>query len=559
MKWISGHRVWSTIIAIAVILGGYYEYKKITATPTATKYVLARAAKGTLITSISGTGQVSASNQIDIKPKASGDVIWINAKAGDAVRTGQALAQIDDTDAKQAIADAEQTLTQAKLQFQKDSAQAPIDYQKSLETLNDAKTDLAITYTDTYNTLSSAYIDLPEIATGMQNIIYGTDFSQQWNIDIFRNSTGGSGPIVEFANIAEKDYKIARAKYDQTVLDYKTLTRYSNNDDLEKSLTSFVDTMTATTQALQGILNLLDAVADDALAHNHPLPAVTTMRTNTRNYLSTSNGNLSALLNQQKSLDAAKKTIRDSEHNIEIYQIGNPTGNTPISLQSSGYSIADQERKLKQLKDDLSNYVIIAPFAGTLSTFIVKQFDTVSTGSSVATLITKQNIASITLNEVDIAKVKIGQKTTLTFDAVPGLSITGGVSEINTVGTVSQGVVSYSVKIIFDTQDERVKSGMSVSAAVITDVKSDVLLVPNSAVKYQGNTNYVQVLVGGVPQDKTVEIGLSNDSQTEITNGLNEGDEIITQTISSTAQTTPSAGGLRIPGIGGGGGFRSGN
>src|SRR3989339_818037 len=70
----------------------------------------------------------------------------------------------------------------------------------------------------------------------------------------------------------------------------------------------------------------------------------TTMRTNARGYLSTTNSNLSALLNQQKSLDAAKKTIRDDERTIEIYKIGNATGDNPISLQSSQYSIADQER-----------------------------------------------------------------------------------------------------------------------------------------------------------------------------------------------------------------------
>ena len=68
----------------------------------------------------------------------------IAAVAGTALMTtmsfaGAALAQIDNTDAKQAIADAEQSLIQAKLQLQKDTAQAPIDYQKSIEALDDAK------------------------------------------------------------------------------------------------------------------------------------------------------------------------------------------------------------------------------------------------------------------------------------------------------------------------------------------------------------------------------------------------------------------------------------
>lgn len=556
-KKILQHKFLATIILLFLIVGGYFGYTKIFNADGAIRYVTAQVQNGTLIVSISGSGQVSASNQVDVKPKASGDVIWAGVKTGDMVRAGQALAQIDNTDAKQAIADAEQSLAQAKLQFQKDSAQAPIDYQKSLETLDDAKTNLSTTYNDTYNTLSNAYLDLPGVVTGMQNILYGYDLSQnksQWNIDTFRNSSSNSDTTITFADVAERDYKTARTKYDQAVLNYKTLTRYSNNDAIEKLLTSSIDTTTAIAQALQSELNLLDAVADDASTHYRTVsPTVTTMRTNARGYFSTANSNLNTLLNQQKSLDAAKKSIRDDERNIEIYKIGNPTGDNPISLQSSQYSIADQERKLQQLKDDLTNYVITAPFAGTLAVLNVKRFDTVSTGSSVATLVTKQNIAEISLNEIDVAKVKAGQKATLTFDAVPDLTITGQVAEVDTVGTVSQGVVTYAVKIIFDTQDERVKSGMSVSATIITEVRQDVLLVPNAAVK-SNNEQYVEVLENNVPRNQPVETGLSNDTMTEIKSGLKEGDQVVTQTTTATTKTTTqntskNTGGMRIPGF----------
>jgi multidrug efflux pump subunit AcrA (membrane-fusion protein) len=310
------------------------------------------------------------------KPKASGDVVWVGVKVGDKVYAGQALAQIDNTDAKQAIADAEQSLIQAKLQFQKDSAQAPIDYQKLIEALADAKNEIVSTYNDTYTTLSNTYLDLPAAVTGMQNILYGYDLAQaksQWNIDVLRNYSNNSDSadsIRNFADVAEKDYKVARGKYDQAILDYKILTRYSDNASLEKLLTSTIDTTTAIAQALQSELNLLAAVADDASIHDRTLSsAVTTMRTNAQSYLRTANSNLTSLLNQQKSLDASKKTIRDDEHNIEIYKIGNVTGDKPISLQSTEYDIADKERKLQQQKDDLSNYVIAAPFAGTLATW----------------------------------------------------------------------------------------------------------------------------------------------------------------------------------------------
>ncbi|OIO30510.1 hypothetical protein AUJ77_02965 [Candidatus Nomurabacteria bacterium CG1_02_43_90] len=395
----------------------------------------------------------------------------------------------------------------------------------------------------------------------MQNILYGYDMSQtksQWNIDVLRNSAINIEAVGVFANTAERDYKTARAKYDQALVDYKALTRYSDTTLLEKQLATSADTVTAIAQALQSELNFLDAFVDDATTHSRPIsPSVNIMRTNARAYLSTANANLSNLLNQQKSLDATKKSILDNERSIQIYTIGNPTGGNPISLQSSEYSIADQGRKLQQLKDDLANYVIVAPFAGTLATLSVKQFDTVSTGTLVGTLITNQKIAQLSFNEVDASKIKIGQKATLTFDAIEGLSIAGQVAEIDTLGTVSQGVVTYTVKISFDTQDDRVKSGMSVSAAIITDMKQDVLIVPNSAIKVQGSTSYVEIFdtplyssatsTSGTntgipssvpPQKQTVVSGLSNDTMTEIVSGLTEGEQIVARTITATTGTS---------------------
>jgi HlyD family secretion protein len=198
----------------------------------------------------------------------------------------------------------------------------------------------------------------------------------------------------------------------------------------------------------------------------------------------------------------------------------------------------------------------------------VKKSDEVSSGSAIATLITDSKFAEISLNEVDIAKVKVGQKATLTFDAIDNLSITGQVTETDIVGAVSQGVVTYNVKIGFDTQDDRVRSGMSVSADIVTDIKQDILIAPSGAVKSQGETNYVEivdreaevttgnqgVVLDLSPRNQEVVVGLSDDTSTEIISGLEEGDKIITRTIttSSTKTTTISS----APSLFGSGGSR---
>ena len=119
---------------------------------------------------------------------------------------------------------------------------------------------------------------------------------------------------------------------------------------------------------------------------------------------------------------------------------------------------------------------------------------------------------------------------------------------------------------------------MSTSVNIITESKDNVLLVPSAAIKsgYQGS--YVQTLPGVTatgrrpvsssvkPVHQAVQVGDSNDTQTEIVSGVNEGDLIITQTIASStsAATQSSAGGLsslfggRGAGAGGGGNYGGG-
>ena len=219
-------------------------------------------------------------------------------------------------------------------------------------------------------------------------------------------------------------------------------------------------------------------------------------------------------------------------------------------------SVKQKENALQDAKDNLSDYYVYAPFSGTLSNVALKKTDQASSGTAIATLITDKQIAELSLNEVDIAKISVGQKATLTFDAVPDLTIAGKVAEIDSVGTVSSGVVNYKVKISFGTNDARVKPGMSVNATIITNVKQNILTVLNSAVKTQNNASYVETfnvelptatagIQGSIslipPTKTTVEIGIANDTNTEIISGLKEGDIVVTKIITgTTTKATPS-------------------
>ncbi|MDO8583958.1 MAG: HlyD family efflux transporter periplasmic adaptor subunit, partial [bacterium] len=233
-------------------------------------------------------------------------------------------------------------------------------------------------------------------------------------------------------------------------------------------------------------------------------------------------------------------------------------GAETLDISASELSIRQRENALQDAKDKLADYFIRAPFDGTVATLTVKKTDSVGSGASLGTLITKQKVAEVSLNEVDVAKIAVGQEATLTFDAIDRLVISGKVIELDTVGTVSQGVVTYNVKVGFDSGANQVKPGMSVTANIVTEKKVDVLIVPQTAVKTQGRQRYMEVVrdadmpqeagarvIQGVtllipPTRQNVEVGLSNDTETEIVSGLEEGQAIVVRTIAAGAASPVS-------------------
>lgn len=165
---------------------------------------------------------------------------------------------------------------------------------------------------------------------------------------------------------------------------------------------------------------------------------------------------------------------------------------------------------------------------------------------------------SINLSEIDVPKIKLGNKATLTLDAIPGKTFTGRIVSIDTLGVVSSGVTNYPVTIALDTQTSEVFPNMSLTANIIIATKSDILIVPSSAIQTQADQSYVRILKNRMPQEVSVETGISSDTQTEIVSGLKEKEEVITATITLKQNNTQQssspfgAGVLRPGGFGGG-------
>ncbi len=149
--------------------------------------------------------------------------------------------------------------------------------------------------------------------------------------------------------------------------------------------------------------------------------------------------------------------------------------------------------------------------------------------------------ATVNLTEIDIVKVKIGQKVTMTLDAFGDTTFTGKVTAIDTTGTVSSGVTTYPATITFDTTPDKVYPNMAVNATIITNIKPDVLLVPAGAVQTQNGSSYVRLLKNNQPVLTSVEVGDSSDTQTEIISGIKEGDFVITGSSTQSTSTSQSS------------------
>jgi len=568
-KLIVSHKIIAGIIVLALAGAGYYGYAKLNGGASQTRYVLAAVQKGTLITSISGSGQVSASNQVDIKPKASGDIVYLGAGVGQEVKAGALLAQLDSRDAQKAVRDAETALETANLELEELLSppdeltlfQAENSLVQANESKQKAEDDLIKSYDDGFNTVANAFLDLSTVMTGLQNVLVANTFkSDQWNIDYYADAAKQyDEKIIQYRNDAYGAYNFAHTAYDKNFSDYKAASRFSNTNVIESLINETYDTTKNIAEAIKNS-NTLIQFYENKLTVNGLKPAALadTHLSNLNTYTGKTNSHLLSLFSAKNTIQNSKQAIVDAGQSIKEKELSLAkikAGSDDLSIRAKKIAIQQKEDALLTAKQNLVDYYIYAPFGGLVAEMDVKKGDSISSASVVATLITKQKIAEIALNEVDVAKAKVGQKATLTFDAIEGLNITGEVVAIDTLGTVSQGVVTYNVKIGFDTQDERVKPGMSVAAAIIIEAKSDVLLVANAAVKSNGE-QYVEILENNVPRSQTVEVGLSNDTMTEITSGLKEGDKVVTQTITgnTTNTTTQSnsqnrSGGFRVPGL----------
>lgn len=222
--------------------------------------------------------------------------------------------------------------------------------------------------------------------------------------------------------------------------------------------------------------------------------------------------------------------------------------------QTQEISYKQTQKSLVDAQEDLQDYYIRAPFDGILTDLQIAAGDSISRSDVIASIISPDNELAITLNEVDALKINVGDAVSLTFDALPGVTSEGAVEYIDTIGTATSGVVTYGVVISVDEDGLNLRPGMSVNAEIAAESVTDVIVVPNTAIKSSGSLVYVQVQSDdGTIEDREITVGLSDDFYTEIKDGLAEGEKVVTQSTSTQSDTNSQSGSSLFGGLMGGG------
>jgi HlyD family secretion protein len=249
---------------------------------------------------------------------------------------------------------------------------------------------------------------------------------------------------------------------------------------------------------------------------------------------------------RQKSMYAQKLIDEDSFEALE-----SELALAKVDVRSLQESLAQSRAALDQSEDLLSKTRIKSPIDGLVIQVDIKEGETVIAGTMNipgATMMViadpSETLTEVQVDEADIAQVREGQKADIFSAAYPDTPLSGTIQSIATTArqTPGQASLSFLVKILLDEQDAMViRPGMSVRADIYTQTSEETLAVPVQAVLYDEDADeededkdegkeeqtYVFVMEDGKAVRKDVEIGISSDSDQEITSGLKEGEIVI--------------------------------
>lgn len=462
------------------------------------------------------------------------------AQAREQAKLQKALTETSITKATQAIASAKARLTQAQ-------QQAKLQPQLTTTSISEARSSLASAESD-YKQLSSALVpqqlasaqssydqakasyDLAEKQLARQKELFAKGFVPRSEVDVAEQSYANTK--AQLAN-ATKKLATIQEETQESLIAAKTRV-----DQAKASLAAAEANRTKDDVARQ------DVVAAEASVKQAEAELASAQANRAQDTLADAD-----IASAEASLKQAEAELKRTSG--ESYQ----TSIKQADITSASASVRRSEASVINAQTELGYTTIVAPCNGIVITKYVDQGTVVAGarsslgGSSGVTLLdvadTSKMFAVADVDETDIAQITVGQQVKVTLDAYADAELTGVVTKIAPGATTEQSVTTIPVTVQLDTSNINVplRPGMNATCDFVVAASTDVLVVPTTAVKTTAGRAMVTVIQDGQLLPRRVEVGLEGEELSEITSGLNEGEQIATTYPASSNGQKSGAGG----------------
>lgn len=473
----SGRIVIVLIVVLAALLGGFFLYKKKTSSQKSQgdQSVSTATVKRTDISSeLTASSSLSPKDTYEVTSLVEGEVIEANFEEGDVVEKGQVLYRIDASSM-----DSDLSSAQTSLQRAKESAQtAQSDYAE--ETARIAG--------NTYRSTASGYIKTLYIKEG-DKVNNGTKIADLYDDSVMKITVpflSGEAAEINVGDEAAVTLEDTGEQISGTVTVVSSMEETLSGGRLVKNVTVDVSnpggltTDTAASVTVDGFVCSAEATF--------------TAKTETI---------LSVELSGNKSLEIENLLIHEGSYvdkNSDLFRVTAKTTEEYLkefkdAVESADDNLENAENKLSNTQDSVDDYTITAPISGTVITKNAKVGDKISKSSSgTTTMAVIYDLSTMTLemsvDELDVSSIKVGQSVEITADAVEGETFTGTVTNVSLQSSYSNGVTSYPVTVTLDDTGSLLP-GMNVDAKIILDSSENALVIPASALM-RGNRVYVK-------------------------------------------------------------------
>jgi len=223
----------------------------------------------------------------------------------------------------------------------------------------------------------------------------------------------------------------------------------------------------------------------------------------------------------------AEASLKTAREQLARVTSGLAPNLTESDAQALELKVKQAEVALAGRSIDVNALQVKSPIGGTMVAHSVLAGDDVTPGTVLCTVADYGKMTMvIPVDELDVVRVKTGQKASVTVDALPGTSFSAEVTKIATEGTVKDGVANYDVTLTL-VETTGLRGAMTATATILVASKDKALLIPAEAVRTTQGQKSVLVLSGEKTETVTVTTGLTNGRVTEVSSGLDEGDVVL--------------------------------